>query len=86
MATLELIDQLRRARRALRAALERPGISPGEEAGREHAQILDLVAPDGDGRAAGGGGARGHTRDRVLALGREEAAMNGGDGSESQQD
>jgi DNA-binding GntR family transcriptional regulator len=86
--TLELIDQLRaRAERYVRLWSKGTGIHRPKEAGREHAHILKLVE-QGDGA-----GARDaieehvrHTRDRVIERGRQEAAMNGGDDSESQQD
>lgn len=80
---LELVAQLRtRAERYVRLWSRGSGIHRPKEAGREHQQILRLVA-DGDGA-----GARRaieehihHTRDRVVAQGERvrAAASNGGE-------
>lgn len=82
--TLELIDQLRmRAERYVRLWSRGAGVHRAAEAGREHAQILKLVAA---GDAAGARKALElhiqHTRDRLVARGSElrdaAAAADGG--------
>jgi DNA-binding GntR family transcriptional regulator len=80
--TLELIDQLRmRAERYVRLWSRGVGVHRPAEAGREHAQILKLVAA---GDAAGARKALElhiqHTRDRLVARGsqlRDAAAASG---------
>ena len=77
--TLEVLGQLRaKAERYVRLWSRGSGIHRPEEAGREHAEILRLVA------AGDGAGARqaveqhiAHTRDRVIAIGEALAAANG---------
>jgi DNA-binding GntR family transcriptional regulator len=75
LATLELIDHLRaRGERYVRLWSGGNAVRRGEEAGREHAQILAHVAA-GDARAARRAVEEhvAHTRDRVLALGPDGA-------------
>jgi DNA-binding GntR family transcriptional regulator len=77
---LELVDQLRsRAERYVRLWSRGSGIHRPKEAGREHAEILKLIAAgDGPGARAAVEEHVHHTRDRVVAQGeRVNAAGNG---------